>query len=291
MPPRTMNHSHSPPTPPWRCTRPRAGQREPARGRRPARRRTGPPRCNLYYPDKGSVNHASTARAPAQSPCGLPHPNGQTCGLSVDPDEAPSSPNASKSLKTELRSTSQSTGYHVVGGVLGDGTGLSYGYVSVYDANWAQVGNAQADSDGTWSIEVMPGTYRVNAYYSDRSGGNASTNNEPQPFTADTTVAVHPPSVPVSVNLLGADGQPADGQARLMQPLLPRQRLGEHAAPPPEAPAQSPCTDSPPQRPNLRTIRRPRRRPHHHPTHQKSRPAELRSTSQSNRVSRCRGAR
>ena len=58
----------------------------------------------------------------------------------------------------------------------------------MYDANWAQVGNAQADSDGTWSIEVMPGTYRVNAY-SDRSGGNASTNNEPQPFTADTTVA------------------------------------------------------------------------------------------------------
>ena len=99
--------------------------------------------------------------------------------------------------------------------MLGDGTGLSYGYVNVYDANWAQVGNAQADSDGTWSIEVMPGTYRVNAYYSDRSGGNASTNNEPQPFTADTTVAVHPPSVPVSVNLLGADGQPADGQARL----------------------------------------------------------------------------
>ena len=54
-------------------------------------------------------------------------------------------------------------------GCLGDGTGLSYGYVTVYDANWAQVGNAQADSDGTWSIEVMPGTYRVNAYYSDRS--------------------------------------------------------------------------------------------------------------------------
>ena len=172
--------------------------------------------CNLYYPDKGSVNHASTARGTGTITVhGLPTPNGQTCGLSVDPDEGPI---ITQRIEVPENGTSLDVTIQpgiTLSGVLGDGTGLSYGYVNVYDANWAQVGNAQADSDGTWSIEVMPGTYRVNAYYSDRSGGNASTNNEPQPFTADTTVAVHPPSVPVSVNLLGADGQPADGQARL----------------------------------------------------------------------------
>ena len=40
-------------------------------------------------------------------------------------------------------------------GVLGDGTGLP-GYVTVYDANWAQVGNAQADSTAPGRSKSCP---------------------------------------------------------------------------------------------------------------------------------------
>ena len=101
-------------------------------------------------------------------------------------------------------------------GVLGDGSGtLYYGNVNVYDANWAQVGSASAAADGTWSLEILPGSYRVNFNYSTSSGTSASTNNEPRVFTTDTTVQTHPTPVPVTVNLLGSDGQPAAGRSRV----------------------------------------------------------------------------
>ncbi len=172
--------------------------------------------CNLYYPDQGSLSYNSTrAGTGAILTSGLPTPGGQTCAVSVDPDDGPI-----VTRRIEIPEDGTSVDVTVepgitLSGVLGDGSGLSYSNVYVYDANWAQVGITNAAPDGTWSVEVLPGSYRVNAYYSTTSGVSASTNYEPRMFTADTTVAAHPSSVPVTVNLLGSDGQPAAGRARV----------------------------------------------------------------------------
>ena len=100
-------------------------------------------------------------------------------------------------------------------GVLGDGSeALIYGMIYVYDANWTTVASQSVPADGAWSLELLPGDYMIEASTSTNTG-NVFNRRGLRSYTSDATLQLLPPSAPVTVNLLGADGQPAPGQARL----------------------------------------------------------------------------
>ena len=99
-------------------------------------------------------------------------------------------------------------------GTLSDGAGgvLSEASVTVTDAQTVQSAAHPVGADGGFAVEVQPGSYSM-MFHATSARGSFYVDLAPREILADTTVDADPGLVPVTVELIDPDGQPASGQA------------------------------------------------------------------------------
>ena len=133
---------------------------------------------------------------------------GQTCQLRIDPDDGP---NINRNI--ELTTGDNAVDVEIqegilLSGVVSDGvTGpVSYGWMSIDSPTAGQAATTSIGPDGSFSVEVLPGEYSFSVQGQSATVGSFYLFKPAEQFTEDTVIDLAPDLVPVTVNLIGADG-------------------------------------------------------------------------------------
>ena len=96
----------------------------------------------------------------------------------------------------------------MLSGVVSDGvTGpVSYGWMSIDSPTAGQAATTSIGPDGSFSVEVLPGEYSFSVQGQSATVGSFYLFKPAEQFTEDTVIDLAPDLVPVTVNLIGADG-------------------------------------------------------------------------------------